>query len=129
MGGCLIYFVLSIVFWCILCIHSANVTKPYFGKKEHRISVTRVLGVLERKPGFAHFMDLIPVLGCGSYSHFLRGLCHIYYYHSIISVISIYLSYLIYPIRGGLLYRGIYDVGLKGAFMGYRPFIECPLIG
>jgi hypothetical protein len=26
----------------------------------------------------------------------------------------------IYPIRGGGNYRGIYDVGLKGAFMGYR---------
>jgi hypothetical protein len=23
-------------------------------------------------------------------------------------------------------YRGIYDIGLKRAFMGYRPFIDCP---
>jgi hypothetical protein len=37
----------------------------------------------------------------------------------------------IYPIsyQGGGDYRGIYDIGLKGAFMGYRPFIDCPLIG
>jgi hypothetical protein len=43
----------------------------------------------------------------------------------IILIISIS-SYLIYPIRGGVIYRGIYDIGLKGAFMGYRPFIDCP---
>jgi hypothetical protein len=34
-----------------------------------------------------------------------------------INIISIYL---IYPIRGRSDYRGIYDIGLKRAFMGYR---------
>jgi hypothetical protein len=27
---------------------------------------------------------------------------------------------------GGSDYRGIYDIGFKGAFMGYRPFIDSP---
>jgi hypothetical protein len=45
----------------------------------------------------------------------------------IISVISINLSYLSI-LSGGGDYRGIYDTGFKrGALMGYRPFIECPL--
>jgi hypothetical protein len=38
--------------------------------------------------------------------------------HNIISIIFILISS-IYPIQGGGDYRGIYDIGLKRAFMGY----------
>jgi hypothetical protein len=38
--------------------------------------------------------------------------------NSIIGIISIYLLYLSI-LSGGGDYRGIYDIGLKGAFMGY----------
>jgi hypothetical protein len=85
--------------------------------------------------GFLGYTLVLLILGCVSG---FKGLVHLAITpenvredHSGISISSSISSssYLIYPIRGGAIIGGIYDIGLKKGFRGvyYRPFIECPL--
>jgi hypothetical protein len=80
--------------------------------------VIRVLGIWDLNPGFVYFRDISPVLSLVHVApKTLIESKHTKYRYILISVISIYLS-ILSPIRGGGDYRGIYDIGLKGAFMG-----------